>query len=347
VDCIGNENNIRDIQILQKLTMRTIRLNSTETTLLGRYLPGFNIVLCDATYGAFSVYVPDAKAIKDVTFLFQKTDSGTNAVTVLPIVNGQTFNGSDSITLVSQYDTEIITSENNDYIRHYFNAILKTPDTSESRVVVGSDGSVLIGDSSNNTTIEDDGTVVFNGDATVWDDMRITPGGFDRPGVSDPSQVAYDVNGGGVSTYLYEFAKNNFASFTVQLPHGYREGTNISVHIHWTPRDRGVAESGNTVGWKVEYSWTNIDEAFPTMGIADLSDACDGTNHKHQMTPAVSIDGTGKKISSMLICNVKRTDAGTDDTWSGTTTGNLPLLLEVDFHYEIDTVGSRLIGTKS
>lgn len=187
-------------------------------------------------------------------------------------------------------------------------------------------------------------TVVIS--PVVWDDLRITPGSFDRPGVADPDIVAYDVNGGGTNTYLWEFAKNDIASFTVQLPHSYKTGEDIKVHIHWTPGPRGSAENGATVGWKIDYSWANIDGAFGTMSTADLSDACDGTDHKHQMTPDVSITGTSKGISSMLLCNVKRTDTGTDDTWASTTTGQLPMLLEIDFHFPIDTLGSRQSSSK-
>jgi hypothetical protein len=174
-----------------------------------------------------------------------------------------------------------------------------------------------------------------------WDDIRINPGSFDRPGTSDPSIVAYDVNGGGVSTYLWQFAKNNIASFTVQIPHGYKVGEDIYVHIHWTPGSRGNEENGNTVGWKIDYSWANIGDNFGTMVTVDLSDACDGTDHKHQMTPDVAIIGSSKGISSMLLCNIKRTDTGSDDTWSGTTSGELPMLLEIDFHFPIDMIGSR------
>lgn len=180
----------------------------------------------------------------------------------------------------------------------------------------------------------------------VYDDIRINPGSFDRPGVSDPALVAYDVNGGGVNTYLYEFDKNDIASFTVQIPHSYKEGQDVKVHIHWTPGANGATESGNTVGWKIDYSWANIDGNFGTMATLDLSDACDGTNHKHQMTPDITITGTSKAVSSMLVCNVKRTDTGTDDTWAGTAAGALPMLLEIDIHFPIDTIGSRDWGTK-
>jgi hypothetical protein len=51
-------------------------------------------------------------------------------------------------------------------------------------------------------------------------------------------------------------------------------------------------------------------------------------------------------ISSMLLCNLTRTDTGTDDTWATNTSGNLPLILEVDFHYPIDTLGSRTSSSK-
>lgn len=186
----------------------------------------------------------------------------------------------------------------------------------------------------------------FTAFMTTYDDLRITPGSFDRPGISDPDIVAYNVNAGGVNTYCWEFAKNDIASFTVQLPHSYKEGENIYVHVHWTPGGRGNEESGNKVGWKIDYSWANINGNFGTMATLDLSDACDGTDHKHQMTPEGTLTGTSKSISSMLLCNIKRTDTGDDDTWSSTTSGQLPLLLEIDFHFPIDNLGSKTVSSK-
>jgi hypothetical protein len=207
-------------------------------------------------------------------------------------------------------------------------------------------GELQIGGADNYTAIETDGTVKFNGDATVWDDLRITPGSFDRPGTSDPTIVAYQPGGSGTTTYLYQFDAGNIASFTVQLPHGYKLGSTVYVHIHWTPGPRGNEENGALVGWKVDYSWADINGNFGTMTTADLSDACDGTDHKHQMTPELALTGSASGVSSMLICNVKRTDTGTDDTWAGTLSGERPLLLEIDFHFEIDTVGSRQKASK-
>lgn len=179
-----------------------------------------------------------------------------------------------------------------------------------------------------------------------WDDLRITPGSFDRPGVSDPAYVPYYPNGGGIGVYLPEFGKDDFASFSIQLPHGYKQGSNIFVHLHWTPGARGNEENGSLVGWKIDYTWANINGTFSDMQIANLTDACDGTDHRHQMTPEVEIIGTDKHISSMLLCNVRRADGGADDTWAGSISGELPLLLEVDFHISMDTIGSRTQSSK-
>jgi hypothetical protein len=224
--------------------------------------------------------------------------------------------------------------------------IAADPSAPVKTVSVGSDGTTKIGSDggvANYTSVEPDGTVVFNGDATVWDDLRIIPTAFDFAGGTDPTLVNYQPTGSGAVTKLYEFAKNDVAYFVAQLPHSYREGTDIFVHIHWTPGVRGTEENGKTVGWKVLYTWANIDGTFSAMSTADLSDACDGTDDKHQKTGYITIDGhtVPKTISSMLLCQVTRTDTGADDTWVSTTSGQLPLILEVDFHYEINTVGSR------
>jgi len=207
-------------------------------------------------------------------------------------------------------------------------------------------GTLKVGTATNYSEFEADGTYKANGDATVWDDMRVVPGSFDRPGTSDPAIKAVQPGGSGITTYLYEFAKDNLASFTIQLPHSYKIGSDIYAHIHWTPGARGNEENGATVGWKIEYTWASINGVFGTMATLDLSDACNGTDWEHNMTPDIVMTGTDKGISSMLICNIKRTDTGTDDTWAGTTSGNLPLLLEIDFHFEVDTIGSRERASK-
>lgn len=202
-----------------------------------------------------------------------------------------------------------------------------------------------IGGDSSYTEFASDGTMTMVGDATVWDDLRITPGAFDYAGTGDPDLIDYQPGGSGATFKVYSFQSGDQAFFTVQLPHGYEPGSDIYVHVHWTPGSRGNEENGKTVAWKVDYSWADINDNFPASAVIDLTDTCDGTDHKHQMTPDILLTGVAadKTISSMLICRIFR-DAG--DTWAGTIAAQSPILLEVDFHVPLNTVGSTTHTSK-
>ena len=196
------------------------------------------------------------------------------------------------------------------------------------------------------TEFEADGTMEFNGAATVWDDMRIVPGAFSFPGTADPTLESWQPAGSGTTFKVYKFKKNDEVQASVQLSHGYKEGSDVYFHVHWTPADRGIAEGTALVGWKVDYSWANIDGTFGASATVDLSDACQSTDDDHLMTPDVLVSGTGKTISSIFELRIYRSDTGADDTWAGGTGAQSPALLEFDIHYEKDTVGSRLTLTK-
>ena len=191
--------------------------------------------------------------------------------------------------------------------------------------------------------IEADGTAVFKGDATVWDDLRIVPGAFDFAGSGDPVLSDWQPGGSGATFKVYKFRANEQVFFTCQVPHTYMQGEDIYAHAHWTPGDRGNEESGKTVPWALDYSWANVGAAFGASATVDLTDTCTGTDHLHEMTPDVVITGTDKHISSMLACRFYRNGAG---TWAGTTSAQSPALLEFDFHFPVDTVGSRERASK-
>jgi hypothetical protein len=62
------------------------------------------------------------------------------------------------------------------------------------------------------------------------------------------------------------------------------------------------------------------------------------------MTPEVAVDGsTLTTVSAILIGRVYR-DNG--DSWAGNIAAQAPALLEVDFHYQTDDLGSLLIDKK-
>lgn len=176
---------------------------------------------------------------------------------------------------------------------------------------------------------------------SLWDDVRIIPGALVFAGSSDPTLQDWRPGGAGATFKVWKFDSGDEAFFTCQLPHGYKEGSDIYPHVHWTPGGRGTTEGTATVGWKIDYSWASVDGVFAASSTVDCTDACKSANDQHLISPETAISGAGKTMSSMLVCRVYR-DGG---TWAGTL-ANAPALLEVDIHYQLDGLGSRTTDLK-
>lgn len=197
---------------------------------------------------------------------------------------------------------------------------------------------VEMGGASDYSKVEADGTLEFNGAATVWNDFVVSPdvksSQSNGPTWQDfivSTLKALAFSGG---TQMGE------VFFDVQMPHTWREGTTIYPHIHWAPEDA----SGGNVIWYLEYTWANYPGTFPTPTTINTGAVAAGnTAFAHIISPfpaSGGIDGTGKKISSVMRCRVYRTPTG-DDTYGG-----LAFAISIDFHYETNTVGSRSEYTK-
>ena len=172
-----------------------------------------------------------------------------------------------------------------------------------------------------------------------WDDLRI-PGSNTRPGTTAPA-VSLFRDG----IYLDEFVYNQVDTvfFSIQLPHHWKEGSDIYPHIHWAHNTAGPAIDKGVV-WKLEYSWANAGEILPpssTLTAALTWTSAPPAQYKHIITQFLDgsnneyIDGTGKKISSMLICRLYRDTSDDLDNFTGSA-----FLLEIDFHYQVDSLGS-------
>ncbi len=190
------------------------------------------------------------------------------------------------------------------------------------------------------------GEVTLHGTAKTWDDIRIVPGAFQFAGVSDPTLESWQPGGAGATFKVYKFKKDDEVFFTCQVPHNYLEGSDLLPHLHWTPGDRGNEENGATVGWKIDVSWANRGVVFPASETISLSDACTGTDDLHEKTASGNMSGTNKTISGVIQGRLYRSDTGADDTWAGAIAAQSPIILEIDFHYEIDGLGSDLERTK-
>ncbi len=122
--------------------------------------------------------------------------------------------------------------------------IAADPNAAVKTIIVDGSSVTKIGDADgpNYSKIEANGMLEFNGEATVWDDLRIVPGAFQFAGNADPSIEDWQPGGSGITFKVYKFKENDEVFFTCQMPHSYKEGSDIIAHLHWTPADRGDEE---------------------------------------------------------------------------------------------------------
>jgi hypothetical protein len=191
---------------------------------------------------------------------------------------------------------------------------------------------------------------------TFWDDLRVEPSARNT-GANAPSfeKWASDAGlGSGGTTrgiYLYSFddavgGSEKELFFTMQMPHGWKLGTAIHLHVHWIG---AVADTTAEPRWGLEYSWKDIGQTFgatesivyttvklDSSGIYDP----DVTAGKHYLSefpdlvPGINANG----ISSILVGRLFRDSANAADTYNAV--GAKCGLLYIDAHYEISTPGS-------
>jgi hypothetical protein len=170
----------------------------------------------------------------------------------------------------------------------------------------------------------------------LWEDLRVPVTSTARQGSNDPSFSRFRTNGAGSQgVFLYYFSSTveEELYFTVQLPHSYDEGTNLEPHVHFICSTTGAT---GTVVWGLEYTWSNVLEVFGnTTLITGTATVGPTDTNRHLICELPTMDGTGKKLSSMIICRVYRASTSPSDTLN-TEAG----LMEIDFHYKMCGMGS-------
>ncbi|MBS1505574.1 MAG: hypothetical protein JSS79_02900 [Bacteroidetes bacterium] len=221
--------------------------------------------------------------------------------------------------------------------------VVKTNNT--SRMTISSTGVTAIGNGTDQTVFDADGTISFAGAATVFTDLQVPVFSTSNGNSSPPTISAVKTDGAGsqgVFTYFFSANTEQELYFTVQLPHDWKEGSTIYPHIHWlTTTDVGATK----VRWGLEYTWVNIASVFGNTTVIYAEDPIapvgSVTAFKHAITEFAGISGTGKTISSFLICRVFRAATAATDTFTGTAG-----MLGIDFHIEKDGFGSHTEYTK-
>ena len=162
---------------------------------------------------------------------------------------------------------------------------------------------------------------------TFWDDLRFPAAGINPPGAAaDPTIDTTD------GRLVFSASAENIVAIQVQMPHSWKEGTDIHPHVHWSPTSTNTGD----VKWQIKYKVANINEAFPAewTTITVLS-AGAGASDTHQIANFEDVAMTGKTFSCMIMMLVSRLGADAADTYTGTAKLN-----EIDLHYQIDKFGT-------
>jgi len=217
--------------------------------------------------------------------------------------------------------------------------------TDATKVTTNTYPNIKIGDVSggNYTDVATDGYISFKGTSTIWDDLRVEPN-IKTTGTNDPTFTKwFDDGAGSRGVFLWNFTDVITASekevfFSVQLPHSWK-GTIIYPHVHWIPSVAGVAQRPV---FGMEYNWADIGNALGNTSImytnSLVPNDTDLTQYRHYVSafPGITPTTSQDEISSILMCRLFRYSGDASDTYTGTCG-----LLYIDFHYEMDSLGSH------
>lgn len=176
-------------------------------------------------------------------------------------------------------------------------------------------------------------------DNHCWDDLRFPATSINPAGAADVPGIDNDVGG-----LLFDATREEVQSCIVQMPHGWKEGSTLYPHFHW---QKTTTNSGNVV-WKVNYRWSPVGAVMDANWTV-LSNHLPSSNTPgngqvgyHYITDVGTISGEGKHVSDCLIIQYSRDAPNVLDTFTADAR-----LLEFDLHYEMDSIGSDQITSKT
>ena len=204
-----------------------------------------------------------------------------------------------------------------------------------------------IGNATDYLAVAADGTVTLAGAATVWDDLQIPGTSVKATGNSPPDLAGGFAGDNTLDLYVFDGVNTlEQVFFTIQIPHRWKQGSTIRPHVHISPTStNGGDTNARVIRFSLEYTWANINGTFGASAtlLLDSDPFVPNTSQwKHLLAKnATGIDGTGKTLSSMLVCRLYRDPSDSADTYPQDVA-----FLQFDIHYEIDSLGSSGEYTK-
>jgi len=209
-------------------------------------------------------------------------------------------------------------------------------------LMVSDDGGTTLED---RVVIENTGIVRLENDAKCWDDIiaQFTEGSS-IPGLSGPvlNQVTDD-GGGSVGVYAYLFGKvgDRHIISTPEVSHSIKKGSTVYPHMHYAPT--ATPGTDEVVTLEIEHCIVNIDEQIgnSTVDSDDVTIPASGADtnyHRIHEFAAITQSCQANDIlpsAVFLTRGARMATSGADDY------GDDIFIFNLDFHYEIDSQGTR------
>lgn len=193
-------------------------------------------------------------------------------------------------------------------------------------------------DGTNYFAVEADGTLRFEGTATVFQDVVTSLTSGKVPVSNAPTWAILQGN-----IYAYKFDINDYLNLdSTEIPHTYKEGSDIKLHCHIIT---AVADAGDRiVNYEIEYTIGDVSEVLSSATVISSGDYTiqGGTTIKTHLYISVgTITGTNYKMGAVIKYRVRRIA-----NIGGSAPSVDPFVVMVGAHVECDTVGSRTETTK-
>lgn len=210
--------------------------------------------------------------------------------------------------------------------------------------VSAANNELRIGTGNNYSAIEEDGTLRFEGNATVFVDEL---NDLLKTGTNNPSAHIVQDLSEGVLHYKNNCDLSDYALMNVQINHYWKLGSDVEPHIHW------MQDENATPNWLLQYRWQRNGQVKTAnwTGQNWVSNAYNYSANTtlNQITSFgnISPPSNYSPVSDILQMRVIRDVINASNLFSGNDAyaGNASAT-SVDIHVECDTAGSRGIYTK-
>jgi hypothetical protein len=183
-------------------------------------------------------------------------------------------------------------------------------------------------------------------DQVVYKDENLGASRLSRPASSAPDIVQFkDSAGANTGVETFAFAAGECVTGTIEMDHDYKEGSDLTFHIHF---EIIAAPAGGTdnIKWQITYHIAR-DGSLMTVPVTIVKEMAVTTQYTCYRADFTAINGsnsgpggTALKIGDQICLQLSRIAASADEF------GGDGLLETFGIHYQVDTIGSRAITAK-